>query len=90
MRFTKLTIHEFVSTLLTQISWSNHLDSYVLEFLNSPEKFSEYDFKKAIISNLRKIILEIGKDFTFIEEEYRVSVGNNDYYIDLLFYHRGL
>ena len=55
-----------------------------------PERFSEYDFKKAIISNLKKFILEIGKDFTFIGEEYRVSVGNSDYYIDLLFYHRGL
>jgi predicted nuclease of restriction endonuclease-like (RecB) superfamily len=39
---------------------------------------------------LKNFILEIGKDFTFIGEEYRVSVGNSDYYIDLLFYHRGL
>lgn len=68
----------------------NFLDTYVLEFLDLPERFSEYDFKKAIISNLRRFILEIGKDFTFIGEEYRVSVGNSDYYIDLLFYHRGL
>lgn len=66
------------------------LDTYVLEFLNLPERFSEYDFKKAIINNFKKFILEIGKDFTFIGEEYRVSVGNSDYYIDLLFYHRGL
>ena len=68
----------------------NFLDTYVLEFLNLPQSFSEYDFKKAIISNLKNFILEIGKDFTFIGEEYRVSVGNSDYYIDLLFYHRGL
>lgn len=68
----------------------NFLDTYVLEFLNLPERFSEYDFKKAIIGNLKNFILEIGKDFTFIGEEYRVSVGNSDYYIDLLFYHRGL
>lgn len=39
---------------------------------------------------MKNFILEIGKDFTFIGEEYRVSVGNSDYYIDLLFYHRGL
>jgi hypothetical protein len=39
---------------------------------------------------LKNFILEIGKDFTFIGEEYRVSVGNSDYYIDLLFYNRGL
>ena len=40
--------------------------------------------------NLPDFILEIGKDFTFIGEEYRVQVGNHDYYVDLLFYHRGL
>ena len=69
---------------------ANFLDTYVLEFLNLPERFSEHDFKKAIIKNLKNFILEIGKDFTYIGEEYRVSVGNSDYYIDLLFYHRGL
>ena len=69
---------------------SNFLDTYVLEFLSLPEKFSEHEFKKAIIANLKDFILEIGKDFTFVGEEYRVMVGNSDYYIDLLFYHRGL
>jgi len=69
---------------------SSFLDTYVLEFLNLPERFSEFDFKKAIIGNLKNFILEVGKDFTFIGEEYRISVGNSDYYIDLLFYHRGL
>lgn len=75
---------------LPKVIKDNFLDTYVLEFLNLPERFSEYDFKKAIIGNLKKFILEIGKDFTFVGEEYRVSVGNSDYYIDLLFYHRGL
>lgn len=46
--------------------------------------------KRAIVENLKDFILEIGKDFTFIGEEYRVQVGNSDFYIDLLFYHRGL
>lgn len=66
------------------------LDSYVLEFLDLPAKHSESDFKRAIVRNLKDFILEIGKDFTFIGEEYRVQVANSDYYIDLLFYHRGL
>lgn len=66
------------------------LDKYVLEFLNLPDKFSEHEFKKAIIANLKDFILEIGKDFTLVGEEYRVMVGNSDYYVDLLFYHRGL
>ncbi len=66
------------------------LDNYVLDFLDVPEPVSERELQKSIIRNLKDFILEIGKDFTFIGEEYRVQVGNHDYYIDLLFYHRGL
>lgn len=66
------------------------LDNYVLDFLDLPETVSEYNLQKSIIRNLKDFILEIGKDFTFIGEEYRVQVGNHDYYVDLLFYHRGL
>ena len=69
---------------------NNILDTYVLEFLNLPEQFSEQNLRKAIIENLKDFILEFGKDFTFIGEEYRVQVGNSDFYIDLLFYHRAL
>jgi predicted nuclease of restriction endonuclease-like (RecB) superfamily len=66
------------------------LDSYVLEFLDLPESFSESDLKHAIVQNLKSFILEIGRDFSFIGEEYRVQVGDADFYVDLLFYHRGL
>ncbi len=66
------------------------LDSYSLEFLNLPELFSEKDLRKGIVSNLKSFILEIGKDFTFVGEEYRVQVGSEDFYIDLLFYNREL
>ena len=65
-------------------------DSYVLEFLDVPERYKEKELRKAIIANLRDFILEFGKDFTFVGEEYRVQVGNHDYYIDLLFYNRDL
>ena len=143
---------EFVSTLLSQISWSNHLailskaktreerhfyitlcvkenysarelsrqidsgyyercmlskekllpepikglkdnpflDSYVIEFLDLPSDFKETDLRKGLIRNMKDFILEVGKDFTFIDEEYRVQVGGKDYKIDLLFFHRGL
>ena len=63
------------------------LDNYVLDFLNLPNEISEHDLQKSIMQNLKEFILEIGKNFTFIGEEYRVQVGNHDYYIDLLFYH---
>ena len=66
------------------------LDTYVLDFLDVPDTVSEFDLQKSIIRNLKNFILEIGKDFTFVGEEYRVQVGNHDYFIDLLFYHRGL
>ncbi len=66
------------------------LDTYVLEFLNLPDTFSERNLRKAIIANLKQFILEFGKDFSFIGEEYRVQVGNTDFFIDLLFYNRAL
>ena len=66
------------------------LDTYVLEFLDLPKDYTERNLRKAITSNLKDFILEFGKDFTFIGEEYRIQVGGEDYYIDLLFYNRAL
>ena len=66
------------------------LDNYVLDFLNLPEPHYESTLQKAIISNMKKFLLEIGKDFSFVSEQFRVQVGNSDFFIDLLFYHRGL
>lgn len=65
-------------------------DSYVFEFLNLPDTHSESDLQKGLIKQMKSFILELGKDFLFIGEEYKVQVGNSDFYIDLLFYHRGL
>lgn len=66
------------------------LDSYVIEFLDLPKNFKESDLRKGLIQNMKDFILEVGKDFTFIDEEYRVQVGGEDFCIDLLFFHRGL
>lgn len=66
------------------------LDSYVMEFLDLPNEFRENDLRKALIKNMKDFILELGKDFTYIDEEYKVQVGGDDFRIDLLFYHRGL
>lgn len=65
-------------------------DSYVFEFLNLPEPHSESDVQKGLVREMKNFILELGKDFLFVGEEYKVQVGNRDFYIDLLFYHRGL
>lgn len=65
-------------------------DSYVFEFLNLSEPHTESDLQKSLVQEMRSFILELGKDFLFISEEYKIQVGNSDFYIDLLFYHRGL
>jgi len=63
---------------------------YVLEFLDLPVPHSENDLQKALIAQMKSFILELGKDFAFMGEEYRIQVGNTDFEIDLLFFHRGL
>lgn len=65
-------------------------DSYVFEFLNLPNTHNEPDLQKELLTQMKNFILELGRDFIFIGEEYRVQVGNRDFYIDLLFYHRDL
>jgi predicted nuclease of restriction endonuclease-like (RecB) superfamily len=65
-------------------------DSYVLEFLGLPMEHEEKELQKALIQNMKQFILELGRDFIFIAEEYRLQVGNQDFYLDLLFFHRGL
>jgi predicted nuclease of restriction endonuclease-like (RecB) superfamily len=75
---------------LTELKENPFLDSYVIEFLNLPQNFRETDLRRGVIRNIKDFILEVGKDFTYIDEEYRVEVGGEDFRIDLLFYHRGL
>ena len=65
-------------------------DSYVFEFLDLPQSYKEKDLRHQIVSHLKDFILEFGHDFTFMGEEYRVQVGNTDFFIDLLFYNRAL
>ena len=69
---------------------NNLKDLYIFEFLGLPEHHSENELQKGLIDQMKNFILELGKDFIFMGEEYRVQVGNSDFYIDLLFYHRGL
>ena len=65
-------------------------DSYIFDFLDLPVPHSEKDLQTALVSSLKDFILELGKGFSFIGQEYRVQVGNDDFYIDLLFFHRQL
>lgn len=65
-------------------------DLYIFEFLNLPDTFTENELQKGLIQKLKSFLLELGKDFLFVGEKYRLQVGNKDFYIDLLFYHRQL
>lgn len=85
-----LMADKIVSSLPTQFPTGVFKDPYIFEFLDLPEAHSEKDLEKALIQNLRKFILEIGKGFTYMGNQFRLQVGNKDYYTDLLFYHRDL
>lgn len=65
-------------------------DPYILEFLKIPEleKYSEKDFEQKIIDNLQLFLLELGKGFTFVKRQHRITLNNNHYYVDLVFYNR--
>ncbi len=65
-------------------------DLYIFEFLNLPETFTENELQKGLIQKLKSFLLELGKDFLFVGEQNRLQVGNKDFFIDLLFYHRQL
>jgi predicted nuclease of restriction endonuclease-like (RecB) superfamily len=65
-------------------------DTYVFDFLNLPESHNEMQLQKALLVKMKEFILELGKDFLFVGEEYKIQVGMSDFYIDLLFYHREL
>jgi predicted nuclease of restriction endonuclease-like (RecB) superfamily len=65
-------------------------DTYMLEFLGLPAQHSEADLQHGLVSNLKRFLLELGTGFTFVGESYRVQVGTQDFFIDLLLYHRGL
>ncbi len=65
-------------------------DPYILEFLDISENHpvSEKDLEQKIIDNLQQFLLELGKGFAFIGRQYRITLNNTHYYIDLVFYHR--
>ena len=62
----------------------------MIDFLNLPENHSEKNLQEGLVKQMKKFILDLGKDFLFVGEEYRLQVGMKDFRIDLLFFHRGL
>jgi len=65
-------------------------DPYMLDFLGLPEGYSERDLESAILRDMERFLLEMGAGFTFVARQKRISLDFDDFYLDLLFYHRHL
>ncbi|MBO4314893.1 MAG: DUF1016 family protein, partial [Prevotella sp.] len=65
-------------------------DRAFIDFLNLPSRHSEKQLHKGILEHIKQFILELGKDFLFVDSKYPLQVGGSIFKIDLLFYHRGL
>jgi predicted nuclease of restriction endonuclease-like (RecB) superfamily len=65
-------------------------DPYLLDILGLKDNFAEADLEKAILLELEAFLLEFGNGFSFVARQKRMSIGEDDFYLDLLFYHRDL
>jgi predicted nuclease of restriction endonuclease-like (RecB) superfamily len=62
-------------------------DPYVFDFLQLAEGYKERDIENQLVNHIKKFLLELGKGFAFVGQQYNIQIANNDYFIDLLFYH---
>lgn len=82
-----------VSPLVRQVhpdAASVFKDSYLVEFLDLPAAHLESELQRGLLAQLRQFLLELGRDFCFVGSEYPLQVGQQDFALDLLFFHRGL
>lgn len=90
--FTKdsKTVLSCLPTSATMDLSEHFKEEYVLEFLDLSSQHTEKELRKAILANLRDFFLEFGRNFSFVGEEYCITVEGQDFRIDLLFFHRSL
>lgn len=84
------SINNFESTLpkpLSDLANQTLKDPYIFEFLSLSEKYREKDIENQLIHHISKFLLELGKGFAYVGNQYLIKVADNEYYIDLLFYH---
>lgn len=62
-------------------------DPYVFDFMQLTEGFKEKDLENQLVNHIKKFLLELGKGFAFVGQQYHLEIANKDYYMDLLFYH---
>ena len=80
------TLPEPLSDLAHQIT----KDPYNFDFLTLTERYEEKELKRALIGNIERFLMELGKGFAYMGREYRLEVGDEERFIDMLFYHTGL
>jgi predicted nuclease of restriction endonuclease-like (RecB) superfamily len=84
------SINNFQTTLpepLSDLAQQTLKDPYVFDFMTMASPFKEKDIENQLVTHIRKFLLELGKGFAFVGQQYHLEVAENDYYIDLLFYH---
>ncbi len=87
------SINNFKSTLpapFSDLANQTLKDPYIFDFLSLSEQYQEKDIEKQLVKHITKFLLELGKGFAFVGQQYELSVGDKDYYLDLLFYHTKL
>lgn len=92
-RKTKIKTNNFDAVLpMAQADYANEVfrSSYNLGFLGITEPVKELELEKRLVSKIRSFILELGKGFSFIGNQYRLEYNNKEYAVDMLFFHRGL
>ena len=62
-------------------------DPYIFDFITLKDNYKEKELEQFMISRIRDVLLELGNGFSFVGNQYQITIGNTDYYIDLLFYH---
>ncbi len=65
-------------------------DPYIFDFLTLKENYKEKELESAMLEKIKEVLIELGKGFSFVGNQYKISADSNDYYIDLLFYHLDL
>jgi predicted nuclease of restriction endonuclease-like (RecB) superfamily len=86
-------ITNFTNTLPTpqsELAQQTLKDPYIFEFLTLGESYKEKDIENQLVSHVTKFLLELGKGFAFLGQQYHLEIAGNDYYLDLLFYHTRL
>jgi predicted nuclease of restriction endonuclease-like (RecB) superfamily len=88
--FERTEIANAQISVQSEIPFNTFKDPYILDFLNLKDGYMENDLETAILLELERFILEVGKGFAFVERQKRIIIDGVDYHLDLLFYHRTL